>query len=67
LNTGKQKMIDYKEYYIELINDSPFDKQTKEFLIQSYCMGFADGRAVAFKEAVEIISYPKKQNGKIKS
>lgn len=60
------KMTYYKEY-MELINDSSFDKQTKQLLIQSYCVGFADGKSIAFKEAVEIISNPKKQNGKIES
>jgi hypothetical protein len=49
-----------KEQYIKLINEAQLDKVTKELAIQLYCIGYSEGKAAAFKEALELISYPRK-------
>ena len=58
--------MDYREKYFKIINDAPFDLGVKELLMQTYCVGYSEGKAAAFKEALELVSYSK-PNGKIES
>jgi hypothetical protein len=55
--------MNHKEKFIQLLNDTPLDHATKELAIQLYCLGFSEGKSAAFKEALEIVSYPKPKKG----
>jgi hypothetical protein len=52
--------MESKNQYFNIIKNMPFDDSTKVLLMQSYSVGYVDGKHAAFTEAMDIVSNSKK-------